>query len=123
ALPRPGESGPGPAVRPLARLPVAVRRMNRRLPMRPLTALRRPARAARTHRSVTVLAVATLAVATLAGYAWYGLHAAQQRDRTAHACVVAATPAAQAVFSYDYRTFDASIANGRAFITGPFANE
>jgi Mce-associated membrane protein len=102
--------------------------------MRRPTALRRPARAVRTnrvvtaravrtHRVVTALAVATLALATLAGYAWYGLHAAQRRDRMAHACVVAATPAAQAVFSYDYRTFDASVANGRSFITGAFADE
>jgi Mce-associated membrane protein len=37
--------------------------------------------------------------------------------------VAAATTAAQAIFSYDYHTFDASVANGRSFVTGPFATE
>ena len=35
----------------------------------------------------------------------------------------AATPAAQAIFSYDYRTFDASVAKARTFITGGFVGE
>ncbi len=77
----------------------------------------------RVQRLVLSLAIATLLGGATAGYTWYGHYQGQQRDATAHACVTAATPAAQAIFSYDYRTFDASIANARPFITGNFANE
>ena len=49
---------------------------------------------------------------------------AQQRDAAARTCMnAAATPAAQAIFSYDYRTFDASVAKARTFITGDFVGE
>ena len=77
----------------------------------------------RVQRLVLVLAIATLIGAGIGGYAWYGHHQAQQRDAAARACVAAATPSAQAIFSYDYRTFDASVANAQPFITGDFANE
>jgi Mce-associated membrane protein len=35
----------------------------------------------------------------------------------------AATPASAAIFSYDYRTFDASVESGRSFTTGTFTDE
>ncbi|OLE24539.1 MAG: hypothetical protein AUG44_18890 [Actinobacteria bacterium 13_1_20CM_3_71_11] len=76
-----------------------------------------------TGRALALLTVAALAAATLAGYFWYGQHRAQQRDHTARTCLAAATPAAQAIFSYDYRTFDASVSNAHGFVTGTFATE
>jgi Mce-associated membrane protein len=77
----------------------------------------------RVQRSVVALVAVTLIAAAVGGYAWYGHQQTQQRDAAAHACVAAATPAAQAIFSYDYRTFDASVANARPFIAGDFASE
>lgn len=78
---------------------------------------------ARVPRRVLVLGLATLIAAGAGGYVWYGQHQARQRDTATRACVAAATPAAQAIFSYDYRTFDAGVAAARAFITGDFATE
>ena len=77
----------------------------------------------RVRRRVVVLAVATLIVAGVGGYVWAQHHQAQQRESATRACMAAATPAAQAIFSYDYRTFDAGVAAARAFITGDFASE
>lgn len=77
----------------------------------------------RVQRLVLALGIATLLAGAIAGYSWYGHHQGQQRDAAARTCVTAATPAAQAIFSYDYRTFDASVANARPFITGAFASE
>ena len=78
---------------------------------------------ARVPRRVLVLGLATLIAAGAGGYAWYGQHQAQQRDRATRACVAAATPAAQAIFSYDYRTFDAGVAKAKPYLTGDFAKE
>jgi Mce-associated membrane protein len=77
----------------------------------------------RVRRRVVVLALATLVFAGVGGYVWYGHHRAQQRDSAARTCMAAATPAAQAIFSYDYRTFDAGVTAARAFITGDFAGQ
>jgi Mce-associated membrane protein len=77
----------------------------------------------RTSKTVAALTAALVLAGGLAGYAWFAQHDAQQRDRAVHACLTAATPASQAIFSYDYRTFDASVANGRSFVTGAFARE
>lgn len=77
----------------------------------------------RVRRRVVLLALATLVFAGVGGYVWYGHHQAQQRDSAARTCVAAATPAAQAIFSYDYRSFDSGVAAARAFITGDFATE
>jgi Mce-associated membrane protein len=73
--------------------------------------------------AVAALTVLVLAAGTFAGYACYRQHQAQQRDRAARTCLAAATPAAQAIFSYDYRTFDASVSNARSFVTGTFAKD
>jgi Mce-associated membrane protein len=58
-----------------------------------------------------------------AGTAGYAHHRAGQRDSAVRQALATAGPAAKAIFSYDYRSFDASVANGRAFVTGPFADE
>ncbi|GAA3740756.1 hypothetical protein GCM10022225_25070 [Plantactinospora mayteni] len=69
------------------------------------------------------LAVATVLAGAAAGTAWYAHHQAEQRDSAVRQALATAGPAAKAIFSYDYRSFDASVANGRAFVTGPFADE
>jgi Mce-associated membrane protein len=69
------------------------------------------------------LSLAALLFAGLAGAAWYDRHRTQQRDSAVRDSIAAADTAARAIFSYDYRTFDASVANGRTFVTGPFGKE
>jgi Mce-associated membrane protein len=66
------------------------------------------------------LIVLGLAVAVAGGYQ-HRRH--EQRDAAVRQALAAATAAAQAVFSYDYRSFDTSVANGRSFVTGGFAGE
>jgi Mce-associated membrane protein len=83
----------------------------------------RPDRARRRRGVVAALTVAVLLSGGIAGAAWYGDHRVQQRDSAVRESIAAANTAAQAIFSYDYRTFDASVANGRSFVTGPFAKE
>jgi Mce-associated membrane protein len=73
--------------------------------------------------SALAAVVAATASLALAGFAWYGHDQTKQRDATVTACLAAATPASQAIFSYDYRTFDAGVANARSFITGAFVND
>src|SRR5256885_15930564 len=77
----------------------------------------------RTNKSVAALTTAVVLAGGFAGYAWFAQDKARQRDRAAHACLTAVTPASQAIFSYDYRNFDASVANGQTFVTGAFAKE
>jgi Mce-associated membrane protein len=77
----------------------------------------------RVQRVALVLAFAVLAGGGAAGYAWHDHEQAKRRDAAAHACMNAATPAAQAIFSYDYRAFDASVDKARSFITGDFVGE
>jgi Mce-associated membrane protein len=69
---------------------------------------------------LTVLVVATMGFAVFAAYQH---HHAQQRDTAVHQSLAAATAAAQAIFSYDYRSFDTSVANGQSFVTGDFATQ
>lgn len=69
------------------------------------------------------LVVALLVAAAVAVAAWYGDHRAAQRDRAVRQALATAPAAAKAIFSYDYRTFDDSVANGRTFATGDFADE
>lgn len=80
-------------------------------------------RLSRVQRLVLTLGLVTLVFAGIGGYAWYGQHQAHHRDDAARACMAAATPAAQAIFSYDYRTFDAGVAAARPLTTGDFATE
>jgi Mce-associated membrane protein len=69
------------------------------------------------------LGAAAVVVAVLAGAAWYDTGRADSSERAGRDALAAATAATQAIFSYDYRTFDASVANGRQFVTGDFARE
>ena len=75
------------------------------------------------HPLVLVLSAVVLLALGLAGSAWYAADRAQREDRASTEAVAAATAASQAVFSYDYRNFDASVANGMQFVTGDFAKE
>jgi Mce-associated membrane protein len=70
-----------------------------------------------------LLTVAVLLIGAVAGAAWYTTDRAERRTAAGNDAVVAATAATAALFSYDYRSFDASVANGRQFATGPFAQE
>jgi Mce-associated membrane protein len=83
----------------------------------------RSGRLDRVQRLVLVLAFAVLAGGGAGGYAWHDHEQAKHRDAAARACMNAATPAAQAIFSYDYRAFDASVDKARSFITGDFVGE
>jgi Mce-associated membrane protein len=74
-------------------------------------------------RTIVALAVAVLLVAAAAGFTWYQSDRAAGRADAGHGAQLAATAAAQAIFSYDYRTFDAGVAKARAFVTGAFAKE
>ena len=87
--------------------------------MRVPTALRRPPRI----RLVPALVVAIVLAAAVAVAGWYGDHRAGQRDQAVRQALATAPAAAKALFSYDYRTFDDSVANGRTFATGAFADE
>jgi Mce-associated membrane protein len=69
------------------------------------------------------LAVATVLVGAGGGIAWYADREADQRAAAGRDCLARSTAAAQAIFSYDYRTFDASVAAGKAFTTGEFTGE
>jgi Mce-associated membrane protein len=70
-----------------------------------------------------VMSVALVAAVSLAIVAWWAAHTAAAIDRARTDALAAAGAATQAVFSYDYRGFDASVANGRQFVTGDFAAE
>lgn len=74
-------------------------------------------------RRIIALAVAVLLCAALSGYGWYARSAATDRAADTRACMSDASTAAQAIFSYDYRNFDASRAAARRYITGRFASE
>jgi Mce-associated membrane protein len=83
----------------------------------------RGSRLVRFGRSGLASAIAATASVALAGFAWYGHDQTERRNVTVTTCLAAATPASQAIFSYDYRTFDAGVANARSFITGAFVND
>ncbi|MEO3819030.1 hypothetical protein [Plantactinospora sp. B24E8] len=84
---------------------------------------RRPRLAGTGDRLHLVLTVATVLAVGAAGAGWYGQHRAQARDTAVRQALATATPAAKAIFSYDYRNFDASVTNGQTFVTAPFADE
>jgi Mce-associated membrane protein len=74
-------------------------------------------------RVVAALAMTTVVVSALAGAAWYDSAQAQRVSRAGQEALSTATSATQAIFSYDYRHFDASVTNGQQFVTGDFAKE
>jgi Mce-associated membrane protein len=69
------------------------------------------------------LVVAIVLTLGLAGAGWWAHRGAERRDAAVRDALGVATAAAQAIFSYDYRSFDTSVANGRSFVTGRFADE
>jgi Mce-associated membrane protein len=70
-----------------------------------------------------VLGIVTVLAAGAAGWLWWQNDAAATRAAAAKASVADASTAAQAIFSYDYRSWDASVANGGRYTTGAFAGE
>jgi Mce-associated membrane protein len=74
-------------------------------------------------RLAVVLVAVTLVLGAAAGTAWVAADRAERRDAAGREALAAAGPATQAIFSYDYRRFDASVANGTQFVTGTFAKE
>jgi Mce-associated membrane protein len=74
-------------------------------------------------RMVVVLAVTVTLVGGLSVWAWVAAHRADASERAGRDAVAAASAATPAIFSYDYRRFDASVANGMRFVTGSFAQE
>ncbi|NJP33584.1 hypothetical protein [Micromonospora thermarum] len=80
-------------------------------------------RRGRRFRLVPALAVAIVLAAGVAAVGWQQDRAAARTDTAARQALAVAPAAAKAIFSYDHRTFDESVANGRSFVTGPFADE
>jgi Mce-associated membrane protein len=74
-------------------------------------------------RTLIVLVAAIVLLGAAGGTSWWQHRAAEQRDAAVRQSLVAGNAAAQAIFSYDYRSFDASVANAKAFVTGDFATE
>jgi Mce-associated membrane protein len=67
--------------------------------------------------------VALIVILAFAGVAWFAHRGTERRDTAVRQSLAAATSAAQAIFSYDYRSFDTSVSNGQSFATGDFAKE
>ena len=67
--------------------------------------------------------VVLIAALAAGGFAFYQHRGTEQRDVAVRQATAAATAAAQAIFSYDYRSFDSAVANGRSYATGSFADE
>jgi len=80
-------------------------------------------RALYSRRGVIALAVAVLVAAVAVGVLWLQTDRADQRSADSRAAMSAATAAAQVIFSYDYRTFDAGVAKAKPYLTGDFAKE
>ncbi|MGH8791856.1 MAG: hypothetical protein ACRDXX_04330 [Stackebrandtia sp.] len=73
-------------------------------------------------RLAMVLGPLAVVFALAAGYAWYAAQTVNTPDR-ADAAAKGAEVAARALFAYDYRDFDASVANGVSHATGAFAED
>ena len=74
------------------------------------------------HRAILAIGLAAALVLGLAATAWVTADRRQRSDRASADALAVAKTATTAIFSYDYRSFDASVANGRQFITGEFAD-
>jgi Mce-associated membrane protein len=80
----------------------------------------------RLHRHELVAAGLAVAILLGGGVVLAGTRAASAtagRHDQGQTCLGAATAAAQAIFSYDYSSFDASVAKGSSFTTGDFTAE
>lgn len=74
-------------------------------------------------KQTIALALAVIAALAVASAGLWAHRGSNQRDAAVRAALAASTAAAQAIFSYDYRSFDTSVANGQSFVTGAFATE
>ncbi len=74
-------------------------------------------------RGLITLAVVVLVVAAAVGGLWLNTSGTDRRDAQGRAAMTAGTSAAQVIFSYDYRTFDAGVAKAKPYLTGAFAKE
>ena len=74
-------------------------------------------------RLTIILGVVAVLALGLTVAAWLDADRAERRERAAAEALATAASATTAIFSYDYRGFDASVTNGKQFITGDFANE
>jgi Mce-associated membrane protein len=74
-------------------------------------------------RPTIILGVVAVLCLGLTVAAWLDADRNERRERAAAEALATAASATTAIFSYDYRGFDASVANGKQFITGDFANE
>ncbi len=74
-------------------------------------------------RGVRALVIGVVVMAALGAMALYDKGRIGQEQAEARECLAVAPAAAAALFSYDYRTFDESVANGHSFATGTFADE
>jgi Mce-associated membrane protein len=80
-------------------------------------------RALYTRRGAIALAVAVLVVAAAVAGLWLQTNQSDRRAAGGRAALTAGTAAAQVVFSYDYRTFDAGVVKAKSYLTGDFAKE
>ncbi len=74
-------------------------------------------------KQTLALALAVIAAIAVASAGLWAHRGANQRDAAVRDALAASTAAAQAIFSYDFRSFDTSVANGQSFVTGAFATE
>ncbi|MGH3737198.1 MAG: hypothetical protein ACRDT6_16515 [Micromonosporaceae bacterium] len=77
----------------------------------------------RLRRTAISLVVWLVVFGALAGVAVYFHQSGEATDSAARDATSAARSAAEAIFSYDYRSFDESVANGRQHVTGKFKSE
>ena len=80
-------------------------------------------RALYSRRGRLVLAVVVLVLAAAVGGLWLQTDRDARREADSRAALTAATTAAQVIFSYDYRTFDAGVTKAKPYLTGAFAKE
>ncbi|GIH04643.1 hypothetical protein Rhe02_27100 [Rhizocola hellebori] len=67
--------------------------------------------------------IGVVVMAALGAVALYDSGRMGREQAAAGECLAVAPAAAVALFSYDYRSFDASVSGGRSFAAGSFADE
>lgn len=78
---------------------------------------------ARLRRTAVALVAWIVVSALVGGAAWYFKQQSDVIETARRDALAAAGPAAEAIFSYDYRTFEESVSNGMDAVTGDFARE
>ncbi|MGH3714417.1 MAG: hypothetical protein ACRDT4_13290 [Micromonosporaceae bacterium] len=74
----------------------------------------------RLQRTAVSLLVWLVVFGAIAGVAGYFHQQGAATDKAGRDAMTAARSAAEAIFSYDYRSFDESVANGKQHVTGKF---